>query len=258
MTDPTTDGTTHAWMRSPSGSGRRERNRADPDTDVASVDVASGRPGPEESPMTAFLDAVAAQDARRADGTGEVAADPDAADPDDPDDPDGADADDDDLFGGAHGDRPKVANRLTRVLAVAIVVVAAFGGGVLLQKTHGSSSSAGGLNAAAFSAAGARPGGGFGANAPATGGTGAGAGGQAASVPAAVPVVVGTVVTVTATTLTVQNFAGATVTVTVPATATVTTPGLTPPSAGQTVSVTGTKQPDGSVLATAVTARAPG
>jgi hypothetical protein len=71
-------------------------------------------------------------------------------------------------------------------------------------------------------------------------------------------VVVGTVQAVSGETLTVQNFAGTTVSVSVPATATVTAPGLAPLSAGETVSVVGTKQPDGSVVATAITARAAG
>ena len=72
------------------------------------------------------------------------------------------------------------------------------------------------------------------------------------------PVVVGTVTSVSGTTVLVTNFAGTAVTVTVPATATVTTPGLTPLAAGETVSVSGAKQADGSVVATAIVARAAG
>ena len=178
---------------------------------------------------------------------------------------DGDGSDSSDLFDDAQWDRPPLMNRVTRVLLVAILVVAGFGGGVWLQKSHDASSSgatAGSL-AAAFSAAGrgagARAGAGFAAGAVGGGtGTGTRTGSPAAAASASPPVVVGTVTTVSATALVVTNFAGTAVTVTVPATATVTTDGLAPLTAGQTVSVTGTKQADGTVVATALTAHAAG
>ena len=219
---------------------------------------------PTLSEPTATLRPAARPGHRRgADGSPASTSDPNAERPDfggvmapgdEPVSAQDADPGESDLFSDPHWDRAPVANRLTRVLLVAILVVAGFGGGVALEKAHGTTSSATGP---AFP--GGFSGAGRGAGAlPGLGAAGAGPSSAAGSVPAAVPVVVGTVQAVDGTTLTVQNFAGATVTVLVPATATVTAPGLAPVSAGETVSVVGTQQPDGSVVASAVTARAAG
>jgi len=243
MTDPTTDQPVDTWLPLSSRPGRRER-LTDPETGSGSARTHVGPPPSGDGP-TSVLDAVPADDARIADG--------------DPGDPDDGDPGDPELFVDEQWDRPPRSNRLTRMLLVAILVVAGFGGGVLLQKKHDagstSSTSASGLPAGFSRGAGARGGLGTG-----LGGTGTGAsspGGVTGSGAATtVPVVVGTVQAVSGTTLTVQNFAGTVVTVTVPATATVTTSGLTPLSAGTTVSVSGVKQPDGSVVASAITARA--
>ncbi|WP_088319434.1 hypothetical protein [Kineosporia sp. R_H_3] len=172
--------------------------------------------------------------------------------------------DDDDLL---DADRAPRTNRLTVVLAVAVVAACTFTAGALVQRELGGSDGSaaaagglpsgfpGGLGAAGFPGGGeVFPGGGA---AAATGGPGqAGAvGGTAGTATAAAPVVVGTVTSVEGTTLVVENFAGARVTVTVPATATVTAPGLGGVRAGMTVSVVGSKQSSTAVTATAVTAR---
>jgi hypothetical protein len=177
---------------------------------------------------------------------------------------------------------PKRIDRLTLLLAGALVIALGFAGGVLVQKRHdaglATTSSAGAALGRAFSRVNGGGGtGGFGG----TGGTGdlgsattgqgglpgagaspggAATGGGAGSGAAAggTPVVVGKVVSVAAGTLVVQNFAGAKVTVHVPAGTPVTTAGLTGLVAGATVSVTGSKAADGSVNATSVVSRGNG
>lgn len=240
MTDPTFDQPTEARSDEPSETLRRERP-------TQSLDLTSA---PSDGSTTAFLDAVAA---RRGEPSG---ANLDSGDQS-VDDENGSDENGSDLFGDEQWDRPPRTNRLTRVLLVAILVVAGFGGGVLVQKHAGSSSGSASSLPSGFAAGGFSPGaGGFGDPA-AGGGTSAAAGGSGAASSQA-PVVVGTVKSVSGTTVLVTNFAGTVVTVTVPATATVTTPGLTPLAAGATVSVSGAKQADGSVVATAIVARAAG
>ena len=240
MTDPTVDQPTETRSDQPSETGRRKRP-------MQSVDMTSAS---SDGSTSAFLDAVAA-DQRVARGINPGSGDQGA------DDENGSDENGSDLLGDEQWDRPPRTNRLTRVLLVAILVVVGFGGGSLVQKHAGSSSGSassfpngfaagGGFSRGAGAFSGLAPGG-----ATSTAASGSGASSQA-------PVVVGTVKSVSGTTVLVTNFAGAVVTVTVPATATVTTPGLTPLAAGQTVSVSGAKQADGSVVATAVVARAAG
>ena len=245
MTDPTFDQPTEARSDEPTETLRRERA-------TQSLDLTSA---PSDGSTTAFLDAVAASQGEPS-GTDPGSGDQVADDENDSDEND-SDENDSDLFGDEQWDRPPRTNRLTRVLLMAILVVAGFGGGVLVQKHAGSSSGSassfpngfaagGGFSRGAGAFSGLAPGG-----ATSTAASGSGASSQA-------PVVVGTVKSVSGTTVLVTNFAGAVVTVTVPATATVTTPGLTPLAAGQTVSVSGAKQADGSVVATAIVARTAG
>jgi len=240
MTDPTFDQPTEARSDEPTETLRRERP-------TQSLDLTSA---PSDGSPTAFLDAVAASQGEPS-GTDPGSGDQVADDEND------SDENDSDLFGDEQWDRPPRTNRLTRVLLVAILVVAGFGGGVLVQKHAGSSSGSASSFPSGFPTGGFSPGaGGFGG--PAAGaGTSAAAGGSGAASSQA-PVVVGTVKSVSGTTVLVANFAGTVVTVTVPATATVTTPGLTPLAAGETVSVSGAKKADGSVVATAIVARAAG
>jgi hypothetical protein len=151
-------------------------------------------------------------------------------------------------------------SRLTVILLAAILAAAAFGGGVLVQKHYGASSTAAtgtGLPSGfpSFAGGGGFPGGAGGPSVTGTGGGGGGAGGGAAT---NTPSVVGTVVKVSGTTVTVKNFAGKTVTVKVPAGTTISlssTLSLTGLKSGTTVSVVGTTAADGSVTASAVTAR---
>jgi hypothetical protein len=149
-------------------------------------------------------------------------------------------------------------SRLTSILAVGIIAAAGFAGGVALQKNHDvglttASTTTGAGRASAFAGAGGGFGGGAGGGA---GGSGTTAGGttNGTGAAAATPAVVGTIASVSGSTITVKNFAGTTVTVHIPATASVTTPGLTPLTAGMTASVVGAKAADGSITATAVTA----
>ena len=232
MTDPTFDQPTEARSDEPTETLRRGRP-------TQSLDLTSA---PSDGSTTAFLDAVAASQGEPSGtdpGSGDQVAD----------DENSSDENDSDLFGDEQWDRPPRTNRLTRVLLVAILVVAGFGGGVLVQKHAGSSSGSASSFPSGFPTGGFSPG--------ARGGTSAAAGGSGAASSQA-PVVVGTVKSVSGTTVLVANFAGTVVTVTVPATATVTTPGLTPLAAGETVSVSGAKKADGSVVATAIVARAAG
>jgi hypothetical protein len=154
--------------------------------------------------------------------------------------------------------------RLTITLIAAILAGVAFGGGVLVQKHYGGTTAAaaglGTAGAGGFNRnlAGGVPGGygNFGgAGAGAAGGAQAGGGAAAA---ADSPSVVGTVVKVSGTTVTVKNFAGKLITVKVPAGTTISlssTLTLTGLKAGTSVSVVGTAAADGSVTASAVTAR---
>jgi hypothetical protein len=157
---------------------------------------------------------------------------------------DGLDGDDpgDDADQIPPGRGPFSKVSLTLLAGVALAV--AFGGGVLVQKNHDA-----GLTATA-PAAGARQGGGAG-----FGGAGAGAGGGAATSSSG-PAVVGTVVSVKGADITVKDFAGKTHVVHTTGNTTVGVPGaLSAIKAGSTVSVTGTTDPGGSVVATAVTKR---
>ncbi len=245
MTDPTFDKPTEARSDEPTETLRRERP-------TQSLDLTSA---PSDGSTTAFLDAVAASQGEPS-GTGPGSGDQVADDENDSDEND-SDENDSDLFGDEQWDRPPRTNRLTRVLLVAILVVAGFGGGVLVQKHAGSSSGSASSFPSGFPTGGFSPGaGGFGGPAAGAGTSTAAAGSGAASSQA--PVVVGTVKSVSGTTVLVANFAGTVVKVTVPATATVTTPGLTPLAVGETVSVSGAKKADGSVVATAIVARAAG
>jgi hypothetical protein len=196
------------------------------------------------------------------------------------------DEDDSDLF-EREWDRPRATNRLTVLLGAGLVGVLGFMGGVAAQKHHDAGLTA--SSAAAVSALRNRAvgggfggtgggfggtGGGFGGTGSGFGGTGsgaspgagsgagsgaeAGAAGSGAGSSSGLPVVVGTVKSMSGTTLVVTNFAGKAVTVHVPPTATVTTPGLGGLKVGATVSVSGTRQADGSVTATAVINRRTG
>ena len=82
-----------------------------------------------------------------------------------------------------------------------------------------------------------------------------GGGGTTGTAAGGAPAVVGTVASVGTDRITVKNFAGAQVVVRVPAGTPVTSAGLGGLRKGQTVLVQGTKAQDGSVTATAVTAR---
>lgn len=160
-------------------------------------------------------------------------------------------------------------NRLTALLAAAVLALGAFTVGALVQRQYGASATSAaagpaGLPAGGFEGlpgqgrSGALGQGGF-PDAPgasvAAGTPGVVASSSAVSGASDVPVVVGTVKSVTGENLVVENFAGTSVTVHVPASATVTTPGLTSLAAGMTVSVVGKAGADGSVTASAVTAR---
>ena len=241
MTDPSVPQPAEARSDQPSETRRRDRPNESLDLTAA----------PGVGSTSTFLDAVAA-DQRAARGINLGSGDQGA------DDANGSDENGSDLFGDDQWDRPPRTNRLTRVLLVAILVVAGFGGGILVQKHAGSSSGSASSfpNGFAPGSGSSRAAGAFSGLAPGGATSTAASGSGAASAQA--PVVVGTVTSVSGTTLVVTNFAGTAVTVTVPATATVTTPGLTPLAAGQTVSVSGAKQADGSVVATAIVARAAG
>ena len=150
----------------------------------------------------------------------------------------------DDLFDDPDWSPPRRTNRLTVVLAAALVAAAGFLGGVFVQHVHDAGTGAQGASARGGGARG--------------GGQGAAAAAAAAQPPttaAAAPIVVGTVASIADSTLTVTNFAGAAVTVTVPPTATVTTPGLHGLTVGAPVSVIGTKGADGVVTAVSITSR---
>jgi hypothetical protein len=204
-------------------------------------------------------------------------------------DPEPYDADDTDLF-EPEWDRPKATDRITVLLAAALVGVVGFAGGIAAQKKHdaglpassaalastlphrtgsggfggagsgggwGGTGSGEGLGGPASGTGAGSAAGGFGPLTGTSGGTAAasGAGGSGPGSSSGVPVVVGTVRAVSETTLVVTNFAGTAVTVHVPASATVTTPGLGGLTVGATVSVSGTRRADGSVTATAVVSR---
>ncbi len=186
---------------------------------------------------------------------------------------------DDDLFADAEPARR--VGRLTAVLAAALLVVAGFAGGALAARRNSTTTVGGGAAAAAGGAGGfagfrggGRQGGGQGggqAGGQAGGQFTGGAGGQfaAGAAPGAAgggapttgtaaggpPAVVGTVASVGSDRITVKNFAGAKVVVRVPAGTPVTSAGLGGLRAGQTVLVQGTRAKDGTVTATAVTAR---
>lgn len=168
-------------------------------------------------------------------------------------------------------ERPRRTNRLTWILLAAIVAALAFAGGVAVQKAHDTAlvgsvttraRAAGGFGGGTGTGGQGRNGAagtGQGSGAGQGGGTGAGTGGDAGgagSAGAGTPVAVGTIKTVSGQTLTLTDFGGTVVTVHIPATATVTTVGLNPPAVGSPVSVMGTKAPDGSVTAVAITVRA--
>jgi hypothetical protein len=152
--------------------------------------------------------------------------------------------------------------KLTITLAAGILVAAAFVGGVLVQKHYGTAatpaaSSRFNRQLAGFGggAGGGGGGGGFGGygNLGAGGATGGGAAAAADT-----PAVVGQVVKVSGTTVTVKNFAGKTFTVKVPAGTTISLSSslsLTGLKAGTSVSVVGKTAADGSITASAVTAR---
>jgi hypothetical protein len=158
--------------------------------------------------------------------------------------------------------------RLTVFLLAGILVAGAFVGGAVAQKHFGAPAAAaasGRQGAAGFG----RQFGGTGTFGGGSGGSGGfggfgGAGGSAAGGSAAggaaadTPAVVGQVVKVSGTTVTVRNFAGKTVTVKVPAGTAVSLSSalsLSGLKAGTSVSVVGTKAADGSITASAVTAR---
>jgi hypothetical protein len=158
--------------------------------------------------------------------------------------------------------------KLTVTLMAGILAAAAFGGGVLVQKHYGGTATQAGGRGTAGAAAGfpRNFGGGAGGygnfgGGGGTGGagqTGGAGGGAAAGAAADTPSVVGTVVKVSGTTVTVKNFAGKIITVKVPDGTTISlssTLSLTGLKAGTTVSVVGATAADGSVTASAVTAR---
>jgi hypothetical protein len=162
----------------------------------------------------------------------------------------------DDEFGAPSGRRR--LSVFSTILVTGIVIALSFTGGVLVQKraTSSSSSTAGGLPN--FGG-----GGGFPSGLP-VGGGGAGAGTRTSpgstgsGSTSTVPVLVGTVVKASATEVTVKDLGGTTHVVrTTDATkvTTVTTVPITKLTAGQSVTVNGTKTSDGSIDATAVSAR---
>ena len=184
--------------------------------------------------------------------------DPAAAGPDGPDVP-ARDVEDDDSFDdefGAPAGRRRVP-LLSALLVAGIVIALAFTGGVLVQKRATSSTpAAGGLPS--FGAGGLPsgfPGGGL----PGAGtGAGSSSGGTGTGSTSTVPVLVGTVVKAGPTEVTVKDLGGTTHVVRTTATTkvtTVTTVPVTKLTAGQPVTVNGTKSSDGSIDATAVSAR---
>jgi hypothetical protein len=144
---------------------------------------------------------------------------------------------------------------MTILLIAGILAVVAFGGGVLAQKHYGGTTSASGPVGLGQNFPGGPPG----AGGAGFGETGQAGGGRASGAAAAdTPSVVGTVVKVSGTTVTVKNLGGKTVTVKVPAATAISlssTLSLTGLKAGTTISVVGTTAADGSVTASAVTAR---
>jgi hypothetical protein len=159
----------------------------------------------------------------------------------------------DDEFGAPSGRRR--LSLFTTILVTGIVIALSFTGGVLVQKraTSSSSTTAGGLPS--FGGGGfpsGFPGGGAGA------GTGTTPGSTGSGSTSTVPVLVGTVVKASPTEVTVKDLGGTTHVVrTTDATkvTTVTTVPITKLTAGQSVTVNGTKTSDGSIDATAVSAR---
>ncbi len=165
-------------------------------------------------------------------------------------------ASDDDEFDDAPSARR--IPRLTAALIAAVALGLAFTGGVLVQK-HATSSSS--TAASGFpGGAGGLPSGfpsGLGGLGGLGGGTSSGGSGGSTST-SDVPVVVGTVVSVSGTQVTVKDLGGKTHVIRTTTTTTVTSQKKVPLStltAGQSVRVSGTKTADGSVDATAVTAR---
>jgi hypothetical protein len=147
----------------------------------------------------------------------------------------------------------------TAVLTVALGLALAFVGGVLVQKHHDASlvASAGPAAGGPRLGGGGGPGGGGGG--PAGGGAAPGtSGGAAAPSSDSGPVVIGTVVAVKGTSITVRDIGGKTHVVrttsetTLTRTAAIKADALT---AGTNVTVDGTKAADGSITATAVSAR---
>ena len=176
--------------------------------------------------------------------------------PEDPNPTAHADSNDDgfdDEFGAPTGRRR--LSVLSTLLIAGIVIALAFTGGVLVQKrsTSSSSSTAGGLpnfGSGGFPSGFPGAGGGSGA------GTSSGSTGSGST--STVPVLVGTVVSATSTEVTVKDLGGSTHVVRTTDTTkvtTVTTVPVTKLTAGQSVTVNGTKTSDGSIDATAVSAR---
>jgi hypothetical protein len=142
--------------------------------------------------------------------------------------------------------------RTTAALIVLVVVAASFTGGVIVQKRLTSDSGSGlpDFAAGGFPGGGALPGLG-------SGGAAAGGGGTSGSA-AELPVVVGKVVSVEGGTVVVEDLGGTKHDIRTDTTTTVTTTETVAPDqleAGQSVRVSGTKADDGSVDATAITAR---
>jgi len=176
--------------------------------------------------------------------------------PEDPNLTNHADGDDDgfdDEFRAPAGRRR--LSVFSTLLIAGIVIALSFTGGVVVQKraTSSSSSTAGGLPN--FGS------GGFPSGFPGAGGgsgTGTSSGSSVSGSTSTVPVLVGTVVKASASEVTVKDLGGTTHVVrTTDATkvTTVTTVPVTKLAAGQSVTVNGTKTSDGSVDATAVSAR---
>jgi uncharacterized protein DUF5666 len=156
---------------------------------------------------------------------------------------------DDDLF-DPEWDRPTRTNRLTVTLVAGLLVVAGFAGGALTQRAvaEGSPTVSGRGSGAVTVGGGPRY----------VGAGGAPGASRAPGAPPAAettPTTTGTIRSIEDTTLTLAGAAGATVTVTVPATASVTTRGMEGLAVGVPVAVRGSRNPDGSITATDVTAR---
>ena len=185
--------------------------------------------------------------------------DPASAGPDGPDGPardvEDADAFDDEF--GAPAGRRRIP-LLSALLIAGIVIALAFTGGVLVQKraTSSSSTAAGGLPGFG---AGGLPSGFPGGGVPGAGtGGGSSSGGSGSGTASTGPVLVGTVVKAGPGEVTVKDLGGKTHVVRTTGTTkvtTVTTVPVTTLTAGQTVTVNGTKTSDGSIDATAVSAR---